>query len=292
MCRRRCRGRLAAIVLALSVACLAWTKPADAAATKTASPVAAKPGAEAGKVEWFEGAYRLFALGMGLTRDDARAFLVDSRRAVVPVAGGVAGVGLICCFFGWRLLKFGVALVGAIFGIWVGLVVTLVLVLLAGALLAPVVPKEYSDWVAAGLFVVVGTPVCTFGARIGRRCSRVGPKRSPLDGADATLGNIAMWLLRPAFLDISIIWGYTLFGAMLVAIGAYCAAVPLLDLPAAQLQSALTTCGVVALVLGFAGGVAQMRSRRSKLRAGHGPREGGVADVPRFEPNVEGRHLL
>ena len=195
----------------------------------------------------------------------ATPFLTDFRRYVLPVSAGLIAIGLALCFFGWKLFKFSTVLGGILSGIMLGLVLGGVL---AGAV-GKILPKDIAQWWTVGLFLLFGVPFAVVGAKFGRRFAMFGARTDALSGAGASGMGCLFALTRFAFFDLSVVWGHALLGAVLITIGAYCAAVPLLSLPDERLQTAMIGSVVIAALLCVFGAVSQIRSLRSEPDTGY-----------------------
>ena len=195
----------------------------------------------------------------------ATPFLTEYRKYVLPVSAGLIAIGLALCFFGWKLFKFSTILGGILSGIMLGLV-------LGGAIAGAIgkaLPEDIAQWGTLGLFLLIGIPFAIVGAKFGRRFAMFGARSQALGGLGSGWMGSIFSLTRFAFFDLSVIWGHALFGAFLIVVGAYCAAVPLLDLPADHLQAALIASVTVAVLLCIFGAVSQIKHLRSEPTTGY-----------------------
>ena len=195
----------------------------------------------------------------------ATPFLTEYRKHVLPVSAGLIAIGLALCFFGWKLFKFSTVLGGILSGTMLGLV-------LGGAIagaIGKVLPADSAQWGTVGLFLLIGIPFAIVGAKFGRRFAMFGARSQTLGGLGSGWTSSIFSLTRFAFFDLSVVWGHALFGAVLIAVGAYCAAVPLLTLPDERLQPALIGSVAVAVLLCILGAVSQIRSLRSEPKPGY-----------------------
>jgi len=195
----------------------------------------------------------------------ATPFLTEHRKYVLPVSAGLIAIGLALCFFGWKLFKFGTILGGILSGIMLGLVLGCAI---AGAI-GKVLPKEIAQWGTLGLSLLIGIPFAIVGAKFGRRFAMFGARTQALRGLGSGWMGSIFALSRFAFFDLSVIWGHALFGAILIVVGAYCAAVPLLALPEQRLQPALIVSVAVAVLLSIFGAVSQIKHLRSEPKNGY-----------------------
>ncbi len=211
----------------------------------------------------------LVALFRGLVGKEslskATPFLTEYRKYVLPVSAGLIAIGLALCFFGWKLFKFSTILGGILSGIMLGLV-------LGGAIAGAIgkaLPEDIAQWATLGLFLLIGIPFAIVGAKFGRRFAMFGARSQALGGLGCGWMSSIFSLTRFAFFDLSVIWGHALFGAVLIVVGAYCAAVPLLALPDDRLQPALITGIAVAVLLCIFGAVTQIKNLRSEPTTGY-----------------------
>lgn len=211
----------------------------------------------------------LVALARGLTGKDslskATPFLAEHQRHVLSASAVLISIGLALCFFGWRLFKFSTILGGILSGIMLGLCLSGII----AGLVYQAMPEDMAQWGAVGVFLISGIPFAIIGAKFGRRFAMFGARYRTLQGIGAGWLSSIFSLTRFAFFDLSVIWGHALFGAVLIAVGLYCAAVPLLELPDKHLQPAFFTCIAVAVLVCVFGAVAQIKSLRSEQGNGY-----------------------
>ena len=205
----------------------------------------------------------LVALAKGLVGQEslskATPFLTEHRETVMPVSAGLIALGLALCFFGWKLFKFSTILGGALSGGMLGLA-------LGGAMagvLGKALPAGLAPRGTFALVALVGISFALVGVTLGRRFSLFGARAQTLGGLGGGWMGSIFSLTRFAFFDLSVIWGHALFGALLVAVGAYCAAVPLYGLPEERLRTALVSSvagGALLCVFGAARQIQRLRS--------------------------------
>lgn len=195
----------------------------------------------------------------------ATPFLTEYRKYVLPVSAGLIAIGLALCFFGWKLFKFSTILGGILSGIMLGLV-------LGGAIAGAIgkaLPENIAQWGTLGLFLLIGIPFAIIGAKFGRRFAMFGARSQALSGLGSGWMGSIFSLTRFAFFDLSVIWGHALFGAILLVVGAYCAAVPLLALPDDKLQMAIIASVAIGVLLCIFGAVSQIKNLRSEPTTGY-----------------------
>ena len=189
----------------------------------------------------------------------ATPFLLEHRAFMLPMAFGLIAVGLVLCFFGWKLFKFSTILNGIVGGIAVGLALGSVLAASLGSLL----PEKAIQAGTTALSLAIGIPLAIAGALLGRRFAMFGARINTLAGKGVGGIGCLLALTHFAYFDLSIIWGHSLLGALLITTGGYCAAVMMLDLPDAHLQTALLACLCTALVVCIVGSTTQIKALRS-----------------------------
>lgn len=199
----------------------------------------------------------------GLTGQESLAkampFLNEHRKIVLYISGGLAALGLTLCFFGWKLYKISTILSGIMAGILLGFILGGVL----ASAVSKTVPVEYADYVKTGVFLIFGIPFAWFGALFGRRYAMYGARVQALNRMGSSWMGALFALTRFAFFDLSIIWGHSLFGAVLLIMGVYPAVVLILNVAESSLQSTFIYSVMLGIVLCILGAVTQIRTLRS-----------------------------
>ncbi|MDF3131055.1 hypothetical protein P0Y35_17725 [Kiritimatiellaeota bacterium B1221] len=195
----------------------------------------------------------------------ATPFLTETRKYVLPISVGLIAIGLCLCFFGWNMFKFSTVLGGILSGTLLGIILSGVIANLVGSIL----PEKVAPWAMIGLFVLLVIPFVTIGAKFGRRFAMFGARTQALDGLGSGWMGSIFALTRFSFFDLSIIWGHAFFGAILLILGFYCAAVPLLMLPDENLQVTLLISIILAILLCIIGAISQIKKLRSEPMTGY-----------------------
>lgn len=192
----------------------------------------------------------------------ATPFLIEHRHMVVGTSAALAAIGLALCFFGWKIFRFFTVAGGVFAGILLGLVLASAL---SNALLG-VLPESFAlVGLLLAVFVIV-IPFVIMGAKFGRRFAMIGARSDSLEGLGSGVMASFFSLTRFALFDLSVIWGHGLIGALLVFLGAYCGAVPMLQPSDVLLPWICGGSAAMALSLCIFGAIAQVRHLRAEVK--------------------------
>jgi hypothetical protein len=203
------------------------------------------------------------------------AFLNEHKTIALDVSGGLIVVGLLGCFFGWRLFRYGTIITAIVSGILLGLTLASVASGLLTKALGNSLSGDFNRWVHIGLFMLIGIPCCIVCTKVCRRLAMFDARLRTLDGLGSGWLGSLFALSRFAFLELSVIWGHALGGAILIGIGGYCATVLIVGVSDERLQSTLATSFVTGAVLCVVGAVTQMRNLRSESAQHYDDKRGG-----------------
>ncbi len=189
-----------------------------------------------------------------------KPFLMRNRNIVLPVCAVLSGIGILLCVYGWRIFKFSTILGGITSGVIMGLCLGWLLAESAGTLVAP----RVALWLKPAIFVVTGGMLAYYGGMLGRRFAMFNARTKRLRGIGrGGFIGLFMALSRFAFFDLSIIWGYALWGGVLLIVGLYCGMVPLLDIPDAQLHYIFYGCVAAGAAMCVMGAMHQIHHLRT-----------------------------
>ena len=191
-------------------------------------------------------------------------WLVAHQRGVSWVAGFCAVLALLNIFFGWHLFRIWATVSGAVSGFACGIA----LVGVAGLFVVPLMEgvAEPARWIVGVVLIAAGL---LLGWKLGHffgKHAMFFKRWSSLGGIGDGLVGTGLSVFRLMWFDFSVILGQALFGAVLLTVGGYMAAVVVFGYEDGGLQRMLIVALALSVVIAVPGVMLQVSGRRKALQ--------------------------